>query len=137
MSTSLSLSLSLLPAKCILDVGGAAAQLAVIVSGISAAVGDCKSGAAVDDLFARLVGFVVNGLQRGDQREREREEATRMSTGAPTNWSDCGLPNATMHIDLISSTNPVHKGEQQSTCAGRGGGAGGRVFGRWGRSRGG
>ena len=32
---------------------------------------------------------------------------------APTNWTDCGMPNATLHFDSVVSTNPVHTGEKQ------------------------
>ena len=33
----------------------------------------------------------------------------------PTNWTDCGMKNATLHWLNVSSTpNPVHKGEQQT-----------------------
>lgn len=31
----------------------------------------------------------------------------------PTNWTDCGLSNATLHFDIVSSTNPVHTKETQ------------------------
>ena len=31
----------------------------------------------------------------------------------PTNWTDCGLPNATIHFDIVDSTNPVHTNERQ------------------------
>ena len=33
----------------------------------------------------------------------------------PTNWTDCGLPNATLHwTNVTSSPNPLHTGEQQT-----------------------
>ena len=32
---------------------------------------------------------------------------------SPTNWTDCGLSNATIHFDSVVSTNPVHTNEKQ------------------------
>ena len=31
----------------------------------------------------------------------------------PTNWTDCGLPNSTLHFDSVIATNPVHTHEKQ------------------------
>ena len=31
----------------------------------------------------------------------------------PTNWTDCGGENSTMHFDSVVSTNPVHTHEKQ------------------------
>ena len=35
------------------------------------------------------------------------------AAATPTNWTDCGLSNATLHFDIVSSTNPVHTKETQ------------------------
>jgi hypothetical protein len=39
--------------------------------------------------------------------------APMVVSNAPTNWTDCGLPNATIKFDQVSSTNPVHTHETQ------------------------
>lgn len=39
--------------------------------------------------------------------------AASQVAASPTNWTDCGLPNATMHFDSVASTNPVHTHETQ------------------------
>ena len=40
---------------------------------------------------------------------------TVASADIPTNWTDCGLPNATLHwVNVTSSPNPLHTGQQQT-----------------------
>ena len=41
--------------------------------------------------------------------------ADALRFGEPTNWTDCGLQNATMRFtDVISNPNPVRTGQQQN-----------------------
>ena len=38
-----------------------------------------------------------------------------VSADIPTNWTDCGLSNATLHwVNVTSSPNPLHTGQQQT-----------------------
>ena len=81
--------------KCLEDVGGAAVKLGAITKSIISATKDCRS-ASGDGSGALLAASVGN-----------------------FSWHDCGLPNATLHFDSVSSTHPVHTRQTQiinKTC---------------------